>query len=950
MWDWCWWPKLRQGDGFSAWIAFLSCLCLVVLTAIPTLAQQNLVEAIVIHGNRRIPADTIRAHIFTRAGDVYDQAALERDFNSLWNTGYFDDLRIEREPGKKGWILHFYVTEKPTIRELNYVGLNSVSQSDVLDRFKERKVGLSVESQFDPTKVTKAAVVIKEMLAEHGRQFATVRTEVRPLPPAAVSVTFVVKEGPKVKVGNIRFENNHKLKSRELRYAMKNLRPIGIPHSIFLENIFSKTYDASKLNEDAERVRQAYQQKGYFKAIVEDPQTKLRDTHSHLHIPLIQKGQGKVVDITMPVVEGDRYRLGKIAFKNNKAVRNVAALRSLFPMKDGDIFNTDNVRKGLDNLRKAYGELGYINFTSVPDTQINEDKKLITLMIDVDEGKPFFVRRIEFQGNTTTRDKVIRRELAIEEGQVYNTRLWELSLLRLNQLDYFEALKPEEATERKLDEQAGTVDLTLKVREKGKNSIQLTGGVSGLEGSFIGLSYTTNNFLGLGETLQLQASVGNLMRSLMFGFTQPYMFDRPLQMGFTVFNNRINYDQAKQEELLTGQKLNLPQSFLANLQNFTQNDTGFTVSASYPLRRSFKRVGITYAWDTSTIQTFSDASTALFENLAFRGFSGPNALNGIVTSKILPNFSINTIDNPTRPHGGHSVYLAAAISGLGGTVNSIQPIINYKQFIPVNHKRNVIGLNFQGAFLSGFNGLVAPPFQRFYMGGEQDLRGFDIRSISPVTFLPTTVNIPLVNPDGSPVPRNPANPRYGNITVPVPVNQIVFPGGDTSLVSNVEYRIPIVGPVVLAPFADLGFDGIARSSQLKLAPQELALLNGSVFGCPTLNAAFLCTGGQTFKFSQELKVLGGTNFIPRLSTGLELQVMMPIINAPFRIYWAYNALRLDEFAGTPNPISRSMFPKGGAGDFTYQQAVSGVNFLGFSPGYLLREPRKTFRFTVATTF
>ena len=107
--------------------------------------------------------------------------------------------------------------------------------------------------------------------------------------------------------------------------------------------------------------------------------------------------------------------------------------------------------------------------------------------------------------------------------------MWELSLLRLNQLDYFEALKPEEATERKLNEQEGTVDLTLKVREKGKNNIQLTGGVSGLEGSFVGLSYTTNNFLGLGETLQLQASIGNLMRNLLFGFTEPYTFDRPLQ-------------------------------------------------------------------------------------------------------------------------------------------------------------------------------------------------------------------------------------------------------------------------------------------------------------------------------------------------------------------------------------------------------------------------------------
>src|SRR5512146_446259 len=416
---WCSRVRLRP-DFANVGTALLTCICLVTLLAISASAQQNLIEAIEIHGNRRIPADTVRAHIFTRPGDVYDQAALERDFNSLWNTGYFDDLRFERERGKRGWIIQVYVKEKPTIREITYPGLNSVSQSDLLDRFKERKVGLSVESQFDPTKVTKAAVVIN----------------------------FVIKEATKVNVGNIRFEGNHKLKNRELRYAMKNLRPIGIPHSIFLENIFSKTYDSSKLNEDAERVRQAYQEKGYFKAIVEDPQTKLRDTHSKMHIPLVQKGQGKVVDITMPIIEGDRYHLGSITFKHNKAVRNAAALRGLFPMKDGDIFNTDNVRKGLDNLRKAYGELGYINFTSVPDTQINEDKRLINLVIDVDEGKPFYVRRIEFQGNTTTRDKVIRRELAIEEGQVYNPRLWELSLLRLNQLDYFEPLKPEEATER----------------------------------------------------------------------------------------------------------------------------------------------------------------------------------------------------------------------------------------------------------------------------------------------------------------------------------------------------------------------------------------------------------------------------------------------------------------------------------------------------------------------
>ncbi len=122
-------------------------------------AQQGVIEGIVIQGNRRIPAETIRARMFTKAGDVYDQAALERDFNSLWNTGYFDDLRIEREPSAKGWIIHVYVKEKPTIREIKYVGLSSVSQSDVLDKFKERKVGLTQESQYDPTKVKHAEVV-----------------------------------------------------------------------------------------------------------------------------------------------------------------------------------------------------------------------------------------------------------------------------------------------------------------------------------------------------------------------------------------------------------------------------------------------------------------------------------------------------------------------------------------------------------------------------------------------------------------------------------------------------------------------------------------------------------------------------------------------------------------------------------------------------------------------
>jgi outer membrane protein insertion porin family len=911
-------------------------------------AQQELVTDVQIHGNRRIPADTIKARIFTHAGDVYDPAGLERDFNSLWNTNYFEDIRFEREQTPKGWRIHVYVKEKPTIREITYSGLSSVSTSDVLDRFKERKVGLSVESQYDPTRIKKAEVAIKELLAEHGRQFATIRSEVRPIPPAAVGITFVVKEGPKVKVGRINFDGNRNVNRRILRNAMKNLKPIGIPHSIFLENLFAKTYDATKLEEDTERVRYEYQNRGYFKAVVQDPKTEIHDTgHAGFHIPLLQKGPGKAVDITMPIDEGEKYRLGSISFKNNKAIANSKALRGVFPIKDGDVFSREKIAKGLEELRKQYGALGFINFTSVPDTQVDEEKKLVNLTIDVDEGKQFYVRRIEFQGNTTTRDKVIRREIALEEGQVYNSRLWELSLLRLNQLGYFEQLKPDDpnTTDRKLDEKNGTVDLALKVKEKGKNSIGLNGGVSGLEGAFIGLSYTTNNFLGLGETLQIQASIGNLMRSVLFGFTEPYLWDRPLQAGFTVYTTRISYNQAKQYASLTGQNLNLPAYYQQNLQNYTQSSAGFTTSLSYPLHRSFKRVGITYSFDNSSLIALSDASKSLFENLAFSGINGPNALNGIITSKLLPSFSFNTLDAAYQPRSGKSVYLGGELAGIGGTVKSVRPIVQYKQFFPMQKHRNAIGVNFQGSFLSGYGGLVAPPFQRFYMGGENDLRGFDIRSVSPIAFLPNRTTINLTNPDGSVVLKNPANPRQGAYQIPVPIESIVQPGGDLSLFGNAEYRITVVGPVTVAPFMDMGIDPIVRPSQLRINNGQLDTINNTLFGCPSLDAGFNCVGGQSITFSPYLKPAPGTNWQPRMSTGLELQVMLPVINAPFRIYWAYNPLRLDTSATSPTAITRNMFPVGAAGDYTYQQAIN-----TYGADFRLREPRKTFRFTVATTF
>jgi outer membrane protein insertion porin family len=954
-------PAARTATQLTAiWRCFVAFLLLLIFV-LPSTSQSDLIVGIQIHGNRRIPAETIKARIFTKVGDVYDVQAIERDFNALWNTGYFEDIRFEREESARGWVLHIYVKERPTIREINYVGLNAVSTSDVLDRFKDRKVGLSVESQYDPTKIKKAEVVLKDLLAEHGRQFATVRTEIRPIPPAAVGISFVVKEGPKVKVGKIEFRGNTHIKSRTLRAAMKNLKPIGIPHSIFLENLFAKTYDATKLDEDTERVRAEYQNRGYFKVLVEDPKTEIHDTgHTGMHVPLLQAGAGKAVDITMPIQEGARYKLGSITFKNNKAIRNTNALRALFPIKDGDIFSREKIAKGLENLRKAYGEAGYINFTSVPDTKFDDEKKTVDLTIDVDEGKQFYVRRIEFSGNTTTRDKVIRREIALEEGQIYNSRMWELSLMRLNQLGYFEQLKPDDpnTTERHLDEKNGTVDLTLKVHEKGKNSIGLQGGVSGLAGAFVGINYSTNNFLGLGETLSVQASIGNYQRDIVFGFTEPYLFDRPIQAGFNVYLRKISYDQARQYAILTGQSANLSSPFLQNLQNYSQSSTGFSLSVSYPLRRSFKRVGISYSFDRSSLVAVSQASILLFDNLNFSGIQGPNALNGIITSKITPSFTMNTLDAAYAPHHGKSLFLGAEIAGLGGTVHTIRPIFQYKQFFPMQKRRNALGYNVQASFITGFGSVVAPPFERAYLGGENDIRGFDIRTVSPITYLPSVQTVSLRNPDGSFVPANPSYPvrTSGNSciancwNIPIPYQQLTTPGGDLAINGNLEYRITIAGPVAIAPFVDAGTDPILRTSQLQINPSQYNSLLSQYFGCPVLTPAYGCdindaVRGSTLGISQYLRPVSGTNWVPRMSTGLELQMMLPIVNAPFRIYYAYNAMRLNTSAVPPIKITPGMFPNSGAGTFTYNTTIDTLS----SP-YTLREPRKTFRFTVATTF
>lgn len=903
----------------------------------------DVIEAIEFRGARRVPQDTLRALIFSKKGDRYDPDMLNRDFMSLWNTGRFDDITLEREPSHTGWILRFLVTERRVVRSIKYEGNKSITVSEILDRFKDRRVGLSVEQQYEQSRVQRAAIVLKEFLSERGRQYATVIPEIRQIPPSSIEVTFRIEEGPKVKVGSIEILNNQVFSDRAVIRAMKNLHPIGIPYSIFLENLFAKTYDSTKLEEDKDRIRMFYSQRGYFLARATEHNVTMRDTpggYMWWFPPMMWKKTkpGKKADVSVTMEEGRLYTLDKVNYTGVKQFRVPEMLTlPLFGMQTGDVFSTEKLGKGLKEFSKLYGQFGYIDAVAEPDFDPRPDGKM-DLTLHVDEGQRFFVRRIDFQGNTTTRDKVIRRELMLDEGDAYNTRLWELSLLRLNQLGYFETLKEEDAATITRDTRNNTVDITLKVKERGKNSVSLNGGVSGIAGSFIGFGYSTNNFLGLGETLSLSAELGDRLQNVTFGFTEPYFMDRPMQVGFTIYTQRFNYDQAREVSLFSGRNLIPLYNELGrdNLLNYKTKGFGGTVFASYPLRRSFARVSLTYGVDKQDIEPLNTSSDSYFSYSNFLNFDGPNSLEGIITSRIIPAYTYNTIDHPITPSRGKSFFASLSFAGgpLGGNVNMIEPTVSFTYFRQGFKRGHVIGTRLLGRMISGYGGRVAPPYNRVYMGGENDVRGFEIWSILPAVYIPseaaasTGTAIPVLNDDGS--------QRYQKqvidgvvtqvpVTTDIPIYQIVFPGGDTQGIANFEYRIPIVGPVTLAAFFDAGMNRITLPGQLRLNPSRLDNLN--------------------FKYSQadfenRSYVIPETQKI-RTSTGVELQVMMPVVNAPFRLYWAYNPTVVNDIFQPPIAADASLFPNA----TTFANAA-----LTYARPTSYRERRTMFRFTISRTF
>jgi outer membrane protein insertion porin family len=764
----------------------------------PAVAQEEAdpnaptVERIDIANNQFLQKETFLFYISTKPGDRYDERRLKEDFRRLWDTGFVDDLFIDvRDSPAGGKIVTFRVNERKRIQIVDYRGTKALTTTSIEDELKKREAGLKIDTFYDLGKARRVETIIKEMLAEKGRPFATARHEAKPIGGAGLQVSFIVDEGPKAKVKQIDFVGNEVFSDGKLRGKMKKIKQRGFWNLTWL--LGKTTYTPDKWSGpegDQKRIEDFYLNNGFVTATVGSPKVSYIDGKPG-------KKPTKGIRLEIPVSEGDQYRIGEVKFEGMTVFKPELVL-PIFKLNTGDVYKESKIKKGFDKLRDAYGAQGYFQWTGRPERKPDPKRKVVDVTLTMDEDKKYYVGKIVFTGNTTTRDKVIRREVFLNEGDIFNTEALKLSIRRINQLGYF---KPMEGVPELGPSNLGEdrIDVTFKVEEQNRNQFTFGGGVSGLEGTFINASFSTANFLGLGETFQISAQSGRRTKNYQIAITEPYLFDRPITAGFDIFKRKLVYET------------------FTSVAGYTDDRAGASLTVGLPLgRRGFNRIFANYSYQLIRIDGLSELlgidptnpnpDEPLFDPFFF-GEEGKRR-----ESTFSPSLVHNSVDNPYTPRSGKKFTFTPQLAGgpLGGTVNYFRPDLEFIWYIP-HLKKTALGLRAQGSYIRAYGDTqTLPYYQRFFLGGETQIRGVNIRTVGPIV-------------DGRAL------------------------GGNKFVLFNGEYYFDVGGPLRLLLFFD---------------------------------------AGQAYSEGQniDLKQL-------RTSTGVELRFIMPVLNVPFRLIYAFNPNR-----------------------------------------------------------
>jgi outer membrane protein insertion porin family len=474
------------------------------------------------------------------------------------------------------------------------------------------------------------------------------------------------------------------------------------------------------------------------------------------------------------------------------------------------------------------------------------------------------------------------------------------------------------------------VNVSVYFPRHSKNCVRLAGGFSNVPGSYVGLSYIANNLLHLGEVLNVNGEFSVRRHKVQLDFAKTSLFGKPIEIGFSVYGQRFSYNQARESSIFAFQR-DIPQ-FQAfdpdNLLQYVSYSYGTAAFVRYRLRNVY-RVGLTYTYDVSDITMLTSLTSDYFSYLSFDNVSAPHELSGIHTSKLAPSFSYTTLDSDVRPTRGVAAVISTGIAGLGGNVKTVEPAIEAKYFHSGLKKGHVIGVHLRARLIRGYGDHVAPPFDRYYAGGEDEIRGFESWSITPIAYQPGMGAFNRLNTDGTPLMQKTVDANGDvhtvNLQQILPIYRPVSIGGDTKVITNVEYRIPIGGPLTLALFYDAGVNRATFRDAVRLDPRIISALS-SAFPYAAL--------------TDSPSIEPGTQKI-RMSTGAELQFLPRRINVPLRFYAAYNPLIYANALHPSIVVDRSYF----ANQATEQAVLNELQ----AP-IPLRERRFMFRFSIGRSF
>lgn len=635
--------------------------------------QSGIVGRIVVQGNERIEQDTVLSYLPIQVGDTVDQARLDLALKTLTRTDLFSDVRIQLQ----GDTLVVQVVENPIINQVLFEGNSNLKKDKLQDEVTVRPRGI-----FTKAKVQEDVGRIIELYRRSGRISATVTPKIVNLPQRRVDLIFEIHEGPKSGITGINFEGNE-------QFSANDLRDVVVTKESHWYKFFESNdnYDPDRIEYDREQLRKFYRNHGYY------------DFHVVSSIVELAPDR-QAFAVTYTVDEGKRYKFGKVAVQTELKKLNPDILRALLPIHTGETFEDEKIQTATDALTFAAGSAGFAFVDVRPEFHANPATHTVDVTFDVKEGPRVYIDRIDIVGNTATLDYVIRRELALSEGDAYNRVLVDQSKNRIKALGFF---KDVDITTTPGTEPDRT-NLLVKVTEQPTGELSASAGYSSVDQLVLDLGFNQSNFRGRGQDLRARVEIGSLSQDIDFSFTEPRFLGRNLGAGFDVFATRYNFQQ---------------------FASYQSASAGAGVHLAFPLTIN-STMSLRYQLRTDDVIVDS--------NLCVPGQQLVSVVlcderGSFLTSSVGYSVRLDKRNDPVLPTRGFYLDLSQDFAGLGGNVYYVKSQWDGGWYHGFN-KDFILSLSMNGGYVDGWNGAVVPIEDRFYEGGDSFV-GFQLAGIGP---------------------------------------------------------------------------------------------------------------------------------------------------------------------------------------------------------------------------